>query len=195
MLFRAITITIIISIVILVIGSLGRAARSRTRATARASGVPLAPTGGPPDSADDGPHARAAAGATATASTLGQPALLAAPTLGQPLLTSSDASFTGDGIPISVDDRDATDERIYASDTAEDEAYSGVAVQLLNMNTTLLSPLMASRRCSAPLRVLFFYTQDSRETAFHSVFLNITRFAYCFFTHRIPGSWHFMVCF
>ena len=29
--------------------------------------------------------------------------------------------------------------------------------------------------------------------AFHGVFLNITRFAYCFFTHRIPGSWHFIM--
>ena len=54
---------------------------------------------------------------------------------------------------------------------------------------------MASRRCSAPLRVLFFYTQDSRETAFNGVFLNITRFAYCFFTHRIPGKPFFICAF
>ena len=61
------------------------------------------------------------------------------------------------------------------------------------MNTTLPVPLMASGRYSAPLRVLFFYTQDSRELAFHGVFLNITRFAYCFFTHTIPGK-PFFIC-
>ena len=52
---------------------------------------------------------------------------------------------------------------------------------------------MASRRYSGPLRVLFFYTQDSRELAFHGVFLNITRLAYCFFTHRVPGK-PFFIC-
>ena len=43
-------------------------------------------------------------------------------------------------------------------------------LHLLNMSTTLLSPLMASGCCSAPPRVLFFYTQDSRETHFHMCF-------------------------
>ena len=61
------------------------------------------------------------------------------------------------------------------------------------MNTTPLSPLMASQSYSAPLRVLFFYTQESREFAFHGVFLNITRLAYCFFTHTIPGK-PFFIC-
>ena len=111
------------------------------------------------------------------------------------------------------------------------------------MNTTPLSPLMASRGVAGPpprivflrtgfpgvgiswcvfehhtFRVLFFYTQDSRvlafhnvfvtirsvgivfyahdtrELEFHGVFLIIARFAYCFFTYRIPGCWHFIVC-
>ena len=61
------------------------------------------------------------------------------------------------------------------------------------MNTTLPTPLMLSKEYSPPPRVLSFYTQDSRELAFHGVFLNITRFAYCFFTHRIPGK-PFFIC-
>ena len=44
-----------------------------------------------------------------------------------------------------------------------------------------------------PPRIVFFYTQDSLELEFHGVFLNITRLAYCFFTHRIPGK-PFFIC-
>ena len=42
------------------------------------------------------------------------------------------------------------------------------------------------------LRVLFSYTQDSRETTLAEApasFSGRTPSAYCFFTHRIPGSW------
>ena len=46
----------------------------------------------------------------------------------------------------------------------------GPPLPLLNMNTTLLSSLMTSGRYSAPPRVLFFYTQDSRETGFRLCF-------------------------
>ena len=44
--------------------------------------------------------------------------------------------------------------------------------QLLNMNTTLLSPLMLIGRSPDPLRVLIFHTQALDEFVFHMCFSN-----------------------
>ena len=55
------------------------------------------------------------------------------------------------------------------------------------------SPDGVPKMFGTPPRIVF--TQYSRETAFHNVFLNITRFAYCFCYTQDSRETLFQMCF